>query len=284
MADGDPSRWQPDWERGRAAYPRVALSLADFAGHAERVVKAGPPLAHADDLYLACACALGVPEALAAFEGLLTDVPAWVRRVQSSPDGVDEVRQHLRERLLVAPAGERPRIAEYGGAGPLRSWLRVATARIAMNLRRNRDDRPMAPLDHAACDEPALAALSLEPELRMLRGEHQDTLRLVMRDAFVRLSPEERTALRMQYVARMTNVQIATALRVHRLTVGRLLNQARTSMLGETRRLLGERLRLSNPEVDDLIEALRESLDLSLTSLLQTLSGPAPPSGGPTEG
>jgi RNA polymerase sigma-70 factor, ECF subfamily len=278
------ARWGAEWQRGCQAHPRVALSLADFAAHAEGATGgAGPPLAHADDLFLACACALAIPAALAAFDRLLADVPAWVRHVEASPDLADEVSQRLRERLLVAPAGGRPRIVEYNGAGPLRAWLRVAAARTALNLRRNRGDRPMAPLEFVDQEGPALFAAGAEPELHVLRGAHQDTLREAMRDAFVWLSQEERTVLRLQYSARMTTEQIATALRLHRATVVRRLSQARTRMLGETRRLLSERLRLSGAETDALIDALRDDLDLSLTSLLQTVSEPGPRPGGSPE-
>jgi RNA polymerase sigma-70 factor (ECF subfamily) len=282
MSVGDASRWQAEWERGRRTYPHVALLLAEFDAHLGSV--AGPsaaPLAHAEDLYLACACARGLPAALAAFDALLNDVSVWVRRVDASPDFADEVRQRLRERLLLPPSGGgRPRIAEYNGAGTLRAWLRIAAARTALNLRRNRDDQPMAPLDLAEHQEPALAALSVEPELRALRGEHQDTLRQAMRDAFVWLSREERTALRLQYGARLTTERIATVLQVDRSTAVRRLAQARSRMLVETRRLLGERLRLSPPEVDSLIDALRESLELSLTDLLRTLHEDDPPPDG----
>ncbi len=280
MSSVGEARWHAEWERGRRAHPRVALSLDDFAAHLDVVAGEGWAPGHAEDLYLACACGRGLPSAFEAFEALLIDVPAWVRHLHASPDLVDEVRQQLRERLLVAsPAGGRPRIADYGGVGSLRAWLRVAATRLALNLRRNRDDQPMASLDQAE-QEPALTALSAAPELRVLRGRHQQTLLQAMRDAFLWLSREERTVLRLQYSARLTIEQIARALRVDPATVKRRLSQARTNMLNETRRLLGERLRLSIAEVDSLIDALRESFELSLSALFRTL----PPDGGAQAG
>src|SRR5581483_4498624 len=95
------------------------------------------------DLYLACACARGVPAALAALDrAVLLRVPAFICRVSTDAAFADEVRQQLRERLLVAPPGGAPKIAEYGGAGALHAWVRVAALRTALNLRRNRDDQP----------------------------------------------------------------------------------------------------------------------------------------------
>jgi RNA polymerase sigma-70 factor (ECF subfamily) len=272
------SRWQQEWERGRFAHPHVALSRAAFDEHLDGLADpSASPLAHAEDLFLACACARGLPAALASFDALLDAVPGWVRRVDDSPDFADEVRQRLRERLLVRPeGGGAPRIAEYSGAGTLRAWLRIAAARTALNLRRNRDDRPMAPLELADGQEPALAAFGTEPELQALRGERQDALRRALRDAFLWLSREERTALRLQYGASLTTEQIATALQTSRATAVRRLSQARTRLLGETRRLLGERLRLSPAEIDSFIDASREGLELSLTGLLRT-TDQAPP-------
>jgi hypothetical protein len=81
---------------------------------------------------------------------------------------------------------------------------------------------------------------------------------------------------RMYSVAVLTFDRLPHATRVDPATVKRRLSRARTNMRNETRRLLGERLRLSLSEVDGLIEVLRAGFDLSLTVLLRTL----PPEGG----
>ena len=52
-------------------------------------------------------------------------------RIDSSSQFVDEVKQGLRERLLVGPP---PRIAEYSGSGPLGGWLRVVSVRLAITF------------------------------------------------------------------------------------------------------------------------------------------------------
>src|SRR5262249_26812555 len=123
------------------AWPEVALDGARFVRHiAERLpaqVALPEALAglHANDLYVACACADGNAAAVAIFEReYLARVVASAARVNRSPDFVDEVRQRLRERLLV---GAAPRIADYNGSGPLAGWVRVAVIRTALNLRRD---------------------------------------------------------------------------------------------------------------------------------------------------
>ena len=55
---------------------------------------------------------------------------------------VDDVKQELREKLLVA-SGALPRIADYLGEGPLTGWVRVSATRTALNLLR-RDTRNVA--------------------------------------------------------------------------------------------------------------------------------------------
>jgi len=70
---------------------------------------------------LATACALRAP-------------PAHAGRPESAPVARGASKQERRQRLLL-PDGDRPaRITQYGGRGPLGGWLRVASARLAVNL------------------------------------------------------------------------------------------------------------------------------------------------------
>ncbi|HEY4119195.1 MAG TPA: hypothetical protein VGM56_15115 [Byssovorax sp.] len=95
------------------------------------------PLSRAGDLYLACACALGIDGAASRFEhkhGAVVDDA--LRRFKLSGDARSEAAQRLRTRLLVADAGERPRIATYSGRGELAAWVRAAATRLALNLLR----------------------------------------------------------------------------------------------------------------------------------------------------
>src|SRR5947209_904462 len=82
---------------------------------------------------------------------------AWVARVGREPSFVEEVRQTVREKLLVAAADAPPRIVEYTGRGALAAWLRIIAVRAALNLRRRRGD--VAP--DGASDE---AAAARDPE------------------------------------------------------------------------------------------------------------------------
>lgn len=259
------------WEEARTAWPEVELSQHEFAGHLARHrsqdVDAMAFLdgVNAIDLYLAAACALGKKSALAAFDrAVLTRVPAFVARIDTSPSFADEVCQQLRTRLLIAADNEPPRISEYAGSGSLLGWLRVTAVRTALNLRRNRDDRP-----HEDFDEATVGRLEHEAEADVLRAQHQRAFQDALREAFTRLSAEDRNILRMHFASGLSGERIADLLQVNRSTIVRRLARIRAEMFQETRRLLTARLRLPPEELDSFIRVMRSRLNMSLTSLLK---------------
>lgn len=259
------------WEEARAAWPGVELPAHDFARQlARHRAQASGALAFLDgvnavDLYLASACALGKKGALQAFDrAVMSRVPAFVARVDASPSFADEVCQQLRTRLLVSTGGGLPRIAEYAGSGPLVGWLRVTAVRTALNLRRNRDDRP-----HEDLDEATVGRLEHEAEADVLRAQHQRAFQEALREAFSHLSAEDRNILRMHFAGGLSGDRIADLLQVNRSTIVRRLARIRSEMFQETRRLLSARLRLPPEELDSFIRVMRSRLNMSLTSLLK---------------
>src|SRR5262249_46972898 len=136
-------------EAARAAWPSVELAPEAFVKHlAERLASTDGSLAlenlRATDLYLACACCHGDPVAIREFEKHhMPAVSDFIARRNPSRDVADEVRQILRQRLLVAKEDAPPKICSYTGAGPLGAWLRVTAVRTAQNLLAKRKDLPM---------------------------------------------------------------------------------------------------------------------------------------------
>jgi RNA polymerase sigma-70 factor (ECF subfamily) len=259
-------------EAGRARWPSLPPPPPDeLATHlALHLLPEGDRAAHlralvAEDIYLAHACARGVPEALAAFEeSYLARVGAFVASVDSAPAFADEIRQVLRERLLVRRAEAPPRIAEYTGRGALMKWLRVIAVRAALDHKTSphearRDD------DQAVLDELAVDAT---PELAVLEANHAGALAGALRRAVASLTPEQRVMLRLYFASGRTVDEIAAALRSTRSTVSRRLIAAREAIYEETRRLLRAELPLSTDEFSSLAGALGAGLDVSLRSLL----------------
>jgi RNA polymerase sigma-70 factor (ECF subfamily) len=241
----------------------VPLDGALFAHWVAPLVGEATPL-HGADLWLACACAQGVPSAIASFERVfLAQVPRFIARVDSSPELADEVRQRLRERLLVGRAGAPPRIASYSGRGPLSGWLRVAAVRLALDQRERASD--LAPIT----DELAAAvSASDEPEVAIVRRRHGAEFQAAVEQAVASLTAQERTLMRLYVSDGKTVDELALAYQVNRGTVSRRLAAARRRILAETYRLLGERLRLSPSELNSLMRAVRSELHLSLSRLL----------------
>jgi RNA polymerase sigma-70 factor (ECF subfamily) len=244
------------YERGKAAWPQITLELEAFAAHCAA-------LEHGShvDLYLACACARRDPAALDAFERhVIAEVPAYVSRLDAGATFADEVRQRVRERLLVASPGEPPRIADYAGRGPLGAWVRIAATRIALDLLRERGDA-------LAADED-LAPTLHDPALELVRERYADAYQAAIKLALSSLSSRERNVLRMHLVARFSIDAIGTTYRVHRATAARWIERAQDKVASETYRLLGEQLALSHSELDSIARVLVSQLHVSIGPLL----------------
>ena len=247
-------------EPGRAAWPGIELerdALAAFIaarGEADAL--------NAADVYLACACAAGDPAALAAFErAYLAKVDDFLRGVRPSRELVDEVRQHLRERLFL---GERPRIADYSGRGTLASWLRVAALRAASNFRRSEGAR-----DRAAARAPAAPAVPLDPELALVRSRHSSEFERALGDAFAGLDERERNLLRLHFLDGLGIDGLAPVFGVHRATVARWLAAARTRLHDAVIELLRARLAVDARELESLLRVVRSDLEISLQTLFR---------------
>lgn len=262
------------WQRGREAWPKLRLTVEDFARHlGERLPEGEAPDRYlasviAEDLYLAAACLRRVPAAIEAFErDLLSQARPALIAIDPSAAFADEVCQALLEKLFVAPAGVPPKIADYSGRGPLVQWIRVAARRTALNMKRG---AIAAPLDEAAPPDPPLAMLSRhgDVELDYLRARYRDELRTALIDALRALPVERRNVLRLYFVGGLSLEKIGALFRVHQTTVTRWVAAAREAVLGETWRLLRERLQLSPTELESLVTVLRSDIDLSLSAAL----------------
>ncbi|HUJ58810.1 MAG TPA: sigma-70 family RNA polymerase sigma factor [Kofleriaceae bacterium] len=249
------------YARGRAAWPDIAVDPAVFAAHVAHLDLPSEP--HAD-LYLACACAHDDPGALATFDReLLGAVGKHIRRIDGSRELADEVRQLVRERLLVARDGERPRIAAYAGRGPLAAWVRVTAVRVALDVQRKRGGDPAA-----GGSASQLAAGELDPEAALIRARYQRDYEAALREALGELTAKQRNLLRMHFVDGMTVERIGTAYRVHRATAARWIVELRRQLLDAIYHRLGAQLALGPSEFASLTAVVRSQLHVSLGGLL----------------
>ena len=255
---------------GREAWPEVSLPDAVFIGHlADRAGAEGARslgTLHGADLYLACACARLDPRALRAFdEKVLPAVSHALRKWDPSFGLVDEVEQTLRQRLLVAPAGFAPKIADYSGRGPLTKWLRAAAIRTAISMRRG-GKKEVALEDEAIADWSTPLS---DPELDFIKGRYRAEFGDAFRAAMASLTSQERNVLRLHLLDGLNIEQIGNLYGTHRSTVARWIARSREGLLEETRRRLGEKLSLGRAELESLMGLLRSQLDVSINRLLK---------------
>ena len=257
-------------EEARATWPQLAIAPDVFVRHlAQRVplddVVASLAIVRVADLYLACAAAHGDPAALAAFETtVLSKIAGYLLRTGVAPDVNDEIQQILRERLLVAQPDRPPRIATFTGRGSLLGWVRMAAARVAIDVQARR--KPDVPLDAEAAIE--IRSADPDPELHYLRGRYGRELRDAFQDTLRDLPPREAAILRLFFLDGMSAQAIGVAYRVHARTVQKWLAAARARILENTRRLLAERLDVAPPELESLIALVRSQLDVSISTFL----------------
>jgi len=257
------ARW---WADARQAWPQLQLSsdaLRDYVS--ARVVRAGDEeLLHAADLYLCAACLAGEPTALAAFdEHVIAQLAPVLAQLGLTRDEADEVRQQLRDRLLVAD-GSAPRLVDYSGRADLRTWVRTAAVRAGIDLLRRRkpttgdDDR----LD-------ALPALADDPELAHLKRRYAGELSAAVAAALAALAPRDRLLLKYAYLDGLTVEQIGGVYGVHRATAARWVAAARDRLSAETHARLSARLGLTPSELRSVARLVESQLDLSLGQLLR---------------
>jgi RNA polymerase sigma-70 factor (ECF subfamily) len=130
-----------------------------------------------------CAAARGDRAALAVLEDLLAEVPRHISRITRARAVVDAIRQHLRAALVAAAPGA----ATYRGRGPLRSWLRVAAVRAALNERRAEE---RVRRRETAAPEPTSAAR--DPELDLMKARYRPEVTRAIEDALRALEPDRR--------------------------------------------------------------------------------------------
>jgi RNA polymerase sigma-70 factor (ECF subfamily) len=248
--------------QGRAAWPGFSVDAATFVHHLVAARCQLPPR-HVADLYLACACAHGLPAALEALDEILTvEVARSIARTCASPAAVDDALQQLREAILVAPRGERPRIASYAGSARLTTWLTTGALRIAYRAhRRESVQGGIGPLAHALS---TVMDAEVEHAKQRYRGDFEEAIRTALHE----LPARQRALLRLHLVEGLSLEGVGCVYNVSRATAARWLAETRGAVLAAIRRRVTERLGVGARELESLLRLVRSRLDVSLSSIL----------------
>ena len=263
--------------RGRDRWPRLAVSPEDFAGHLGRVLPAEASddfaaviarLVH-EDLYLACACTIGNHDAQCAFdEEVLCKVPLYLSQLRLTEAQGQEVRDALRARLLFGDDERGPQLASFQGQGSLAAFVRVAAVRAGISLMRKRDEQLGHTPPEKALNNALARAGDSDPELAYLRQRYRAEFQQATLDAIKSLDEEQRGVLQLYYVNGVNTRQIAKLFKVNPTTASRWVADGRDQIAREARRLLRERLRVTDTELLSIYRVLQSQLDLSLKRVL----------------
>jgi RNA polymerase sigma-70 factor (ECF subfamily) len=252
-------------DAARARWPGIALSQERFyeflAARAKGIDHLGA--LRVDDLYLACACLEGVAGAVQAFEALLNEVAEHLRPLGGSDDVLDEAKQATRQ-LLLRRHEREPALANYTGRGNLGGWLRVALGREIVRLRR--EGGAAARLDTRRLH--GLRVLADDPETAYLKTRYQREFKEAFNAAIGELDALDRRLLRYAVIERLSVDEIATLERVHRATAARQVARARQRLAETTRRILGERLRIEEGQLESLLALIESQIEVSVQRLL----------------
>jgi RNA polymerase sigma-70 factor, ECF subfamily len=220
---------------------------------------------HAEDAYLACACAENVPDAIATFtREHASAIETFVRTVERRPDAAKDLAQEILCDVLMGRPPVPPKLAGYSGRGPLRAWLRMTAVRRSYNDVRDRgrhrdiEDRVYREAVEASFDR----------DLSYLKRKYQADFAAAFRDAFEGLAPSAKTLLRLHYGEALGLAAIGALHGWSTPTAHRRIADAREALFNGACALLEERLKLQHSELGSLMRVMRSQLDVSLSGLV----------------
>jgi RNA polymerase sigma-70 factor (ECF subfamily) len=142
--------------------------------------------------------------------------------------------------------------------------MRVTAVRTALDLKGG--ERPQDVSDSDLPDR-MLGPVGVDVELDILRQLHRDDFADAFRQALASLEPRDRMLLGLHWLDGVPATRLGEMYGVHRITVGRWLEEAQERVLTGTRANLADRLGVSPDEADSLIRLLRSRLDVSMRAL-----------------
>ncbi len=265
---------------GRAAWPDLTIDAKDVVQFVARQITEDLAEGALDglrpaDLYLAAACAKGLTAAINAFDReYMKEVDIALARMRIGPPRLSDVKQLVRQRLFVgggtagAPTSVG-KIAEYGGRGDLRRWVRSVAVRTCLNDLRKGKREILVDDDHLIAQH---AVSSDDPEVEYMKRTYSNEFKQAFSDALSKLGPREQTLLRYHHVDGLNIDEIGAIYRVHRVTAFRWLEKAKELLVRQTLDTLRARLKLPAAELDSVLRMIRSQIHLSL---IRHLGGPS---------
>jgi RNA polymerase sigma-70 factor (ECF subfamily) len=262
-----------EFDAACARWPEIALDGGSFdeylrqrtapldenAHPSARASARTPP--QIESLFLCCACARGDHTACRAFQQTyLSVIRTAIARIVPDRQFIDEVAAQVLDKLLVGP---EPRVTRYSGRGELSAWLKVVASRAAIDAKARRSDNDEEPLPSTA-----EIVMSMSPESLVLTRDHAEHITVALQGATAHLERKEREILRLHYADGLNIDEIGALHGVHRATVARWLQRARTRIDSAVREELEAKHGLGSAEVKSLIHGAGAILEEPLRVLL----------------
>ena len=177
----------------------------------------------------------------------------------------EEVRQLVRQKLLVAEPGKAPKIADYQGRGALKTWLRIVATRTAMDLGAVRARE--IPIERDALEY--IVGAGEDPELDFFKERYRKEFRAAFADAFAALEPRDRSLLRYAFGRGLSIDVIGQLYGVHRATAARWVVTAHEDLTKTLRKTLMERLDVKPDEYQSILRLIESRIEVSFDRLMK---------------
>lgn len=218
------------------------------------------------DMLMAHLCGKGNPGALALFDQeYLARIPAMLAHMKLGSAAIDEIKQIVRMKLLVAASGEEPKIAGYASRGKLDGLVQVVATRAAISLQRR--VKPTSDQEELV----AIPGPTYDLGLHCLKESYHEAFGECFEQAVSALSRRDRNLMRLHLLDKLPLEQLASMYLVHRATVVRWLAKAREQLFDDTQERLSQRLQIDATEFASLMKLIASRLDVSVERMLQTM-------------
>ena len=171
------------------------------------------------------------------------------------------------EKVLVSREDRPPRIREYRGHGTLVRWVRVVSARTAVDELRTRRWRETAVADDAVgvgLEPPA------DPELALLRDHYAADFRGAFRTRRRQLDDRDRRVLRERIVYGLGIVRMAELHETSKSSMARWIDAARNRLVAHVRHDLQARLAVGSDDLESLLRLAGSQFHVSVARVLRS--------------
>jgi RNA polymerase sigma-70 factor (ECF subfamily) len=268
--------------QGVAAHGDLGLAPEDFIAYIKSIIakRLGPhpqqdavrrfvANLHADDLYLAAACAHNSASAWSRLAALYDKHIEDVSHADcSTHQEARDLASTLLGHLFFRNRQGHSRIASYEGRCSLRTWLSTIIKRQAINQRLLKSNEAESLDSLRGIPNPGAATA---PEAVLFQSKYGKAIADSFKWAGEQLSERERLVLALRFEDEMRAADIAKLLHVHPAQITRTVKHAEFKLHHAVLTRLTTQHGLGGPAIEECIEQILENGEASIASLLHVV-------------